>query len=61
MSNQNQGEGNRTAARRYNEATEEFVEENDVEHLARKAEPDSEKEERENLRAREKAASRARD
>lgn len=34
---ENQGEGNRTAARRYNEKTREFIENADVEDLAKKA------------------------
>lgn len=61
MSKENQGEGNREAARRYNEQTRDFVESNDIEEKAREAEPQSAAEEAENLRAREKAASRARD
>lgn len=61
MSDKNQGEGNREAARRYNEQTKEFVENADVEQHARDAEPESDAEQAENLHAREKAASRARD
>lgn len=61
MTQRNEGEGNKTAARNYNRKTREFVESTDIEEKARDAEPESEAEERENLRAREKAASRARD
>lgn len=36
----NEGEGNRTAAREYNQHTREFVQGEDVEKLARKAQQD---------------------
>lgn len=43
----NEGEGNRTAARRYNEATKEFTESGRVAGQARKAAQMSEQEKRE--------------
>lgn len=47
--NKNQGGGNRAAAKEYNEKTQEFVDNNTVEELARDAEPNS-PEEKEELR-----------
>jgi len=41
--NQNQGEGNREAAKRYNDAQRAFVKEGHVEEQARKAREDVEK------------------
>lgn len=61
MTDRNEGEGNKTAARNYNRKTKEFVESADIEQEAREAEPESEREAAELLRAREKAASRARE
>lgn len=40
----NQGEGNRMAARRYNEKTREFIDEGSVDPAARDARPATEKE-----------------
>ena len=54
---ENQGEGNRTAGRRYNEKTREFVEDADVEGLAKKGRRALDGEEGEALkRAEEKGA-----
>jgi hypothetical protein len=46
---QNEGEGSRTAARRYNKATEDYVRSNDVTSKAREAEQALDGEEREEL------------
>lgn len=61
MHDKDWGEGNKKAARRYNNKAEQFTEEHDTEQLAREAEPDDDKERRQNLKAREKAAARGRD
>ena len=53
-----QGEGDREAAERYNEATKEFVESGKVEEAAAEA---GEQSEEEGTSAREKAAKRAKD
>lgn len=49
----NQGEGDREAARHYDEKTREFVESGKVDEAARDAEPDSEAEEKGRERAKE--------
>ena len=56
-----QGEGDYQAARRYNEATREFVEEDDVAEAAREAEPQSELEEQQLERAEQAGRERAKD
>ena len=56
-----QGEGDYKAARRYNEATREFVEEDDVAEAAREAEPQSELEEQQLERAEQAGRERAKD
>ena len=55
-----QGEGNRDAAREYNESQREFVESGDVERAARDAEPTSESERAEMEDAERKGRSHAR-
>lgn len=47
----NQGEGNRDAARRYDEAQQKFVEAGKVDEAARRAAPENEEEARELKRA----------
>ena len=49
----NQGEGDREAARHYDEKTREFVESGKVDEAARDAEPDPEAEEKGRERAKE--------
>lgn len=56
-----QGEGDYKAARRYNEATREFVEENDVSEAARDAEPDNAAEQQQMERAEQQGRQRAKD
>ena len=56
-----QGEGDYKAARRYNEATREFVEEEDVSEAARDAEPQSAREEQQLERAEQAGRQRAKD
>ncbi len=56
-----QGEGDYKAARRYNEATKEFVEDNDVDEAARDAKPESVGEQRQMERAEEQGRHRAKD
>jgi hypothetical protein len=56
-----QGEGDYRAARRYNEATREFVEDEDVAEAARDAEPQSEREQQELERAEQAGRRRAKD
>jgi len=56
-----QGEGDYRAARRYNEATREFVEEEDVAEAARDAEPRSEREQQQLERAEQAGRQRAKD
>ncbi|MGZ8993094.1 MAG: hypothetical protein ACXW16_03675 [Burkholderiaceae bacterium] len=56
-----QGEGDYKAARRYNEATREFVKEEDVAAAARDAEPKSAGEEQELERAEQAGRQRAKD
>lgn len=51
--NQNQGEGDRESARRYNEHNREFVESGKVDEAARNAEPDPEAEKAGRERAKE--------
>ena len=61
MQPKNEGEGNRTAAKQYNEATRKFVESGKVEHAAKDAEHALETDEAEELkRAEEKGRSHAR-
>jgi hypothetical protein len=55
-----QGEGNRDAAREYNESQREFVESGQVEDAAREAEPQSDEERREMERAEREGRSHAR-
>ena len=55
-----QGEGNRDAAREYNESQQDFVESGDVERAAREAEPQSESERAEMEDAERKGRSHAR-
>jgi hypothetical protein len=55
-----QGEGDYRSARRHRRDLEEFVDENDVEQLARDAAPRSEAEQREMLEAEREGRSRAR-
>ena len=59
--NEVQGEGDYRAARRYNEATREFVEEEDVAEAARDAEPRSEREQQQLERAEQAGRQRAKD
>ena len=56
-----QGEGDHKAARRYNEATREFVKEEDVTGAARDAEPQSAGEEQQLERAEQAGRQRAKD
>lgn len=56
-----QGEGDYKAARRYNEATREFVNEEDVAEAARDAEPRSASEEQQLKRAEQAGRQRAKD
>ncbi|MGH6610929.1 MAG: hypothetical protein ACRECQ_11815 [Burkholderiaceae bacterium] len=56
-----QGEGDYKAGRRYNEATREFVEENDVAEAARDAEPESAADEQNMERAEQRGRERAKD
>lgn len=56
-----QGEGDYKAARRYNEATREFVEDEDVAEAARDAEPQSEREQQQLERAEQAGRQRAKD
>jgi hypothetical protein len=56
-----QGEGDYKAGRRYNEATREYVEENDVSEAARDAEPASANEQQNLERAEQKGRQRAKD
>jgi len=56
-----QGEGDYRAARRYNEATREFVEDEDVAEAARDAEPQSEREQQQLERAEQAGRRRAKD
>jgi hypothetical protein len=56
-----QGEGDYRAARRYNEATREFVEDEDVAEAARDAEPKSEREQQQLERAEQAGRERAKD
>jgi hypothetical protein len=56
-----QGEGDYRAARRYNEATREFVEDEDVAEAARDAEPQSEREQQQLERAEQAGRQRAKD
>ena len=53
MADRNQGEGNRDAARHYNEATEKFVKTGKVEEAARNAKDDPEAEKTGRERAKE--------
>ena len=55
-----QGEGNRDAAREYNESQREFVQSGQVDEAAREAEPRSEEERREMERAEREGRSHAR-
>lgn len=55
----NQGEGNRDAARRYDEAQQQFVESGQVADAAKRAAPQSEREARELKRAEEQGKSHA--
>jgi hypothetical protein len=55
-----QGEGNRDAAREYNESQREFVQSGQVDEAARDAEPQSEEERREMERAEREGRSHAR-
>ncbi|MEZ4241707.1 MAG: hypothetical protein R3F59_37280 [Myxococcota bacterium] len=57
----NEGEGNRTADRRYRERTEQFVEEHDTQKLGRDAIPHDEREARELKDAERAGKSRARE
>lgn len=61
IDNQNQGEGNREAARHYNEKTQEFVKSGQVEEAAQKAITMSEQEKREAEQAEEIGKARARE
>jgi hypothetical protein len=54
-----QGEGNRTAARHYNEATKRFVEQGKVDPAAEAAKPESADEQRDMERAEEEGKSHA--
>jgi hypothetical protein len=56
-----QGEGDYKAARRYNEATREFTEDEDVAAAARDAEPKSEREQQQLERAEQAGRQRAKD
>ena len=56
-----QGEGDYKAARRYNEATREFVKDEDVAEAAREAEPHSAAEEQQLERAEQAGRDRAKD
>ena len=56
-----QGEGDYKAGRRYNQATREFVEEEDVAEIAREAEPESAAEQQEMERAEQQGRQRAKD
>lgn len=56
-----QGEGDYKAARRYNDATREFVKEEDVAEAARDAEPQSASEEQQLERAEQAGRQRAKD
>ena len=56
-----QGEGDYRAARRYNKATREFVEDEDVAEAARDAEPKSESEQQQLERAEQAGRERAKD
>ena len=56
-----QGEGDHEAGRRYNEATREFVEHNDVTGVARDAEPQNAAEQEELEQAERKGRLRAKD
>lgn len=53
MADRNQGEGNRDAARHYNEATEKFVKTGKVEEAVRNAKDDPEAEKKGRERAKE--------
>lgn len=53
MADKNQGEGNRDAAKHYNEATEKFVKSGKVDQAARDAKPDPEAEKQGRDRAKE--------
>lgn len=57
----NQGEGNVEAARRYDQAQQEFVQSGKVDEAARKAAPQSEEQARELERAEQKGRSHAKD
>ena len=56
-----QGEGDYRAARRYNKATREFVEDEDVAEAARDEEPKSEREQQQLERAEQAGRERAKD
>jgi hypothetical protein len=56
-----QGEGDYRAARRYNEATHQFVEDEDVAEAARDAKPQSEREQQQLERAEQAGRERAKD
>ncbi len=56
-----QGEGDYKAARRYNEATRDFVEDEDVAEAARDAEPQSEREQQQLERAEQAGRQRAKE
>lgn len=56
-----QGEGDYKAARRYNDATQEFIQRNDVEEVARDAEPASPAESQQLERAEQRGRERAMD
>ena len=56
-----QGEGDYKAGRRYNEATRDYVEQNDVSEAARDAEPTSANEQQNLERAEQKGRQRAKD
>ncbi|MBA3253363.1 MAG: hypothetical protein M3496_13725 [Pseudomonadota bacterium] len=56
-----QGEGDHKAARRYNEATREFVQEEDVAEAARDAQPQSDGEQQQLERAEQVGRERAKD
>ena len=61
MNRQNQGEGNREAARRFNEAERKFVREGRPSEAAREAQPRDEREARQMQQAEEAGRSHARD
>jgi hypothetical protein len=58
---ENQGEGDKRAARHFNEKSEEFVKQTDVEQKAKEAKPKDDKEEQELSKAEAKAAQRAKE